>query len=101
MPPKITQDPQNIEGKLYEQAHLFCRATGSPTPHIVWYKNEDSFSNNNNDRSELVFNELALENRGFYHCEARSVIDGVNVSANSTQAVLSIQGMYITIISQE
>ena len=95
MPPKIIQHPQNVEGKLYERARLFCRATGSPTPHIAWYKNNNLFNNNNNDQSELVFDELALESRGFYHCGARSVIDGVNVSANSTQAVLFIEGIYV------
>ena len=73
---------------------------GSPTPQIVWFKNDEMYTNNNIGQSELIFNELALENRGFYHCEARSTIDGEPFSVKSVEVVLSIQGIILLSINE-
>ena len=88
--PVITEPPQTTTGRLYSQASLTCRATGSPTPSIHWYKDNKLIINKNTDPSVLVFTELTLNDRGFYHCEARNIIDGKNVSVNSSTVLLNI-----------
>ena len=88
--PVITEPPQTTAGRLYSQASLTCRATGSPIPSIHWYKDNKLIINKNTDPSVLVFTELTLNDRGFYHCEARNIIDGKNVSVNSSTVLLNI-----------
>ena len=88
--PEIIEPPQATAGRLYSPASLTCRAIGSPTPSIHWYKNNKLIANNNPDLSVLVFTELTLNDRGFYHCEARNIIDGKNLSVNSSNILLNI-----------
>ena len=96
--PIITEPPQTTTGRLYSQASLTCRAIGSPTPSIHWYKDSNLIINKNADPSVLVFTELTLNDRGFYHCEARNIIDGKNVSVNSLTVLLNITSKNIMII---
>ena len=91
--PKITQQPTNTSGNLYSTVNLTCRATGNPIPTILWYKDNMLIPNGNNDRSVLMFSELSLKDRGFYHCEARSLIRGNIISVNSSQVILNITGI--------
>lgn len=93
VPPKITEHPQNLNLKLYERATLLCKATGNPQPRILWFKNGDSLKNDNSDQSELEFRYVELEDRGFYHCEARSIINGQNVSDRADQVIVYIEGI--------
>ena len=91
--PKITQQPTNTSGNLYSTVNLTCRATGNPIPTILWYKDNVLISNDNNDPSVLMFSELDLDDRGFYHCEARSLIRGNITSVNSSRVILNISGI--------
>ena len=91
--PKITQQPTNTSGNLYSTVNLTCRATGNPIPTILWYKDNVLIPNDNNDPSVLMFSELNLKDRGFYHCEARSLIKGNIISVNSSSVILNIRGI--------
>ena len=97
IPPTITQPPVATSGNLHSTVNLTCRAIGNPIPTILWYKDNVLISNDNNDPSVLMFNELSLNDRGFYHCEARSIIDGHVISVNSSNVILNISGVVITI----
>ena len=88
--PEITEMPQATTGPLYSPANLTCRATGSPTPSILWFKDNKLIINKNTDPSVLIFTELTLSDRGFYHCEARNIIDGKVMSVNSSKVLLNI-----------
>lgn len=90
VPPVITEPPQTTTSKLYTSTRLTCRATGSPTPSILWYKDNRLIPNTNPDSSVLLFDELLLSDRGFYHCVAVNIIDGKNVSVNSATVLLNI-----------
>ena len=91
--PKITQQPTNTSGNLYSNVNLTCRATGNPIPTILWYKDNVLIPNDNNDPSILKFSELNLKDRGFYHCEARSLIRGNVTSVSSSRVILNIIGI--------
>lgn len=96
--PKITEYPKNTSGKLYSRVNLTCHVEGVPTPTIQWYKNNITISNDNKDPSVLVFQELNLNDRGFYHCEAQSWINGQIKSVKSPEVILNIAG--ITYVSR-
>ena len=91
--PKITQQSTNISGNLYSTVNLTCRAIGIPIPTILWYKDNVFIPNDNNDPSILMFSELNLKDRGFYQCEARSLIKGNVISVNSSRVILNITGI--------
>ena len=93
VPPQITQPPKSTSGNLYSTTNLTCKATGSPIPTILWYKDDVFIPNDNIDPSLLLFSELELTDRGFYHCEARSRIDGKTVFVVSSRVLLNITGM--------
>ena len=93
VPPQITQPPKSTSGNLYSTTNLTCKATGSPIPTILWYKDDVLIPNDNSDPSVLLFSELDLSDRGFYHCEARSIINGKNVFTVSSRVLLNITGM--------
>ena len=93
IPPEIIQPPTSTSGNLYSTVNLTCRATGNPIPTILWYKDKVLITNDNNDPSVLMFTELSLNDRGFYHCEARSIIDGHVVSVNSSSVILIISSI--------
>ena len=91
--PEITQPPRNTSGNLYSTVNLTCRATGNPIPTILWYKDDMLILNDNNNPSVLMFTELSLNDRGFYHCEAKSIIRGRIISVNSSSIILTISGI--------
>ena len=95
--PEITQPPRNTSGNLYSTVNLTCRAIGNPIPTILWYKNDVLMPNDNSDPSVLMFTELSLNDRGFYHCEAKSIIRGSTTSVNSSSVILNISGILIKI----
>ena len=92
VPPQITQPPQDTSGTIYSTTNLTCKATGSPIPTILWYKDNMLIPNDNTDVSVLLFPELDLNNRGFYYCEARSIINGNSMSVMSSRVLLNITG---------
>ena len=79
-------------GELYESTSLTCRASGIPKPNIFWYKDNDLIPNTNSDPSVLLFDELNLDNRGFYYCVAESIINGIKESDKSMEVILNING---------
>ena len=97
IPPEIIQPPTSTSGNLHSTVNLTCRATGNPIPTILWYKDNVLISNDNNDPSVLMFTELSLNDRVFYHCEARSIIDERAISIKSSNVILNISGIIIII----
>ena len=95
--PQITQPPKNTSVNLHSTTNLTCKATGSPIPAILWYKDNVLIFNDNTDASVLLFPELDLTDRGYYHCEARSVINGNYVSVISSRVLLNIAGIFVLI----
>ena len=91
--PIITQQPTNTSGNLYSAVSITCRAIGNPIPTILWYKDNVLIPNDNNDPSVLMLYELNLKDRGFYYCEARSLIKGNIISVNSSRVILNITGI--------
>ena len=91
--PQITQPPKNTSGNLHSTTNLTCKATGSPNPTILWYKDNILIPYGNTDGSMLLFPKLKLEDRGLYHCEARSLINGRYVSVTSSRVLLNISGL--------
>ena len=92
IPPTIEIHPVDIIGELYQSVSLTCTASGNPIPNIIWYKDNMPIPNTNSNTSVLLFPELNLNDRGFYHCEAKSVINGKNESDASDIIVLNIKG---------
>ena len=90
--PTIEVHPVDTIGELYQSASLTCTASGNPTPNIVWYKDGVAISNVNSVPSVLFFNELNLADRGFYHCEAKNIINEQNEIDISVDVVLNIKG---------
>ena len=64
--PWITEQPQNITGKLYSTVILRCLVEGNPRPEISWYKDGSRVGGS----ISLTIEELKPNDRGFYHCEA-------------------------------
>lgn len=95
IPPEITEPPVDTVGQLYSEAVLSCVPTGNPQPTVHWYKDESRLTNAVADFSMLVFPELGLKNRGFYHCEAFSLQVGQTVRVASESVILNIEGDYI------
>ena len=91
--PQITQSPNNTSENLHSTTNFTCEATGSPNPIILWYRDNVLIPYGNTDGSMLLFPKLTLENRGFYHCEARSLINGKYVSVTSSSVLLNISGL--------
>ena len=92
IPPTIEIHPVDTIGELYQPVSITCTASGNPIPNIIWYKDNISIPNTNSNTSVLIFNELNLNDRGFYHCEAKSIINGKNESDVSDIIVLNIKG---------
>ena len=95
--PEIAQSPKNTSVNLHSTTNLTCKATGSPIPKILWYKDNVSILNDNTDVSVLLFPELDLTDRGFYHCEAKSLINGNHASVMSSRVLLNIAGIFVYI----
>ena len=90
--PNIEVHPVDTIVELYQSASLICIATGNPAPNILWYKDNVIFSNTNSDPSVLLFDEINLDDRGFYRCEAENIINGRIESDVSIDVILNIIG---------
>ena len=86
--PQFIKQPKSSSHPLYSSLMLECSVTGIPTPRIVWYKDSTPISDGDDDDSVFTIRELALPDRGFYHCEARNAMGRVN----SSVAVVNIDG---------
>ena len=92
VPPVITKPPVNTVGRVYSKVELSCVATGNPQPTILWYKDGRPLTNAAADFPTLIFSELTLSDRGFYHCEAFNFQNGNRVT--SEPVILNIEGNY-------
>ena len=86
--PEISSPPVNTVASLYSTATLSCLATGNPRPVIHWFRNGERVSATSADSPTLLVEEMGLDDRGFYHCEASnpsgsSVSKAVILSATS------------------
>ena len=90
IPPNIEVHPVATIGELYQSTSLTCKASGNPSPHIIWYKDNVVIPNDDTDLSVLFFDELRLDDRGFYRCEA--IINCTTDSDVSEDVVLNIRG---------
>ena len=74
---------------------MTCRAIGYPAPDINWFRDDEILTKFKN-RQQIIFDQVDLEDRGFYHCEANNSV-GKKISS---RALLNISGMqgyqYIT-----
>uniref|UniRef100_A0A1I7U001 Immunoglobulin I-set domain protein n=1 Tax=Caenorhabditis tropicalis TaxID=1561998 RepID=A0A1I7U001_9PELO len=70
---EIDQTPKSVVG---ESLRLKCPVLGHPTPTIVWMKGDEFISPDNDrysiDDSDLVINELVLDDAGTYSCVAEN-----------------------------
>ena len=89
IPPTITNPPTDTTAELYGQVRLTCVATGNPQPIIHWFKDSKRLSMSDADPPTLLIEEMGLDDRGFYHCEATNSA-GKDVS---TESVLNLKGM--------
>ena len=87
--PVITESPQPLTGQLYSSISFTCTAIGSPTPLIHWYKDNELIKATD-DPSVLYINDLVPNDRGFYHCEAVNIINGMHVSVNSSKVLFNM-----------
>ena len=90
IPPTIEVHPVATTGELYQSTNLTCKASGNPSPYIIWYKDNVAIPNYNSDLSVLFFDELRLDDRGFYRCEA--IISCTTDSDVSEDVILNIKG---------
>ena len=82
VPPTITKHPSNTTADLYGEVELTCVATGNPQPIIHWFKDGKRISMADADLPTLLIEEMGLDNRGLYHCEATNTA-GKDVSVSS------------------
>ena len=82
IPPTITKHPSDTTADLYGEVELSCVATGNPQPIIHWFKDGKRIFTSDADPPMLLIEEMSLNNRGLYHCEATNAA-GKDVSMGS------------------
>lgn len=90
--PQLTTMPRSVGNKLYSSVSLTCQGIGSPPPLIQWYKDDQPIQNTNDDTTVLTISDLSLADRGFYHCEARNIVNGKSEIAASERVLVGITG---------
>ena len=82
IPPTITMGPSDTTADLYGEVELTCVASGNPQPIIHWFKDGKRILMSNADPPMLLIEEMGLDYRGLYHCEATNTA-GKYVSVSS------------------
>ena len=82
IPPTITKPPRESTVDLYSEVELTCEATGNPQPIIHWFKDGKRIFMSDADPPTLLIEEMDLNHRGLYHCEATNTA-GKDVSVAS------------------
>lgn len=77
---------------LFDRANMSCMATGFPQPTIQWYKDGSLLAGETS--SVVLFEEVSLSDRGFYHCSAINDKGAVD-SASAVLGVINIR-QYVT-----
>ena len=67
---------------------MTCRATGYPVPDINWFRDNEILTKFKNHQ-QIIFDQVDLGDRGFYHCEASNSVS----KKKSSRALLNISGM--------
>ena len=88
----LTEEPSNAFVPLLGSANMRCNATGIPQPDLQWYK--EGFLLPGETGSVLVFEEVSLSDRGFYHCTATNN-EGIDTSDSAVLSVTNLR-QYLT-----
>ena len=108
--PRIVEQPENQYGVKNEPATLNCKAEGTPTPMITWYRNGRPVSTANENPSShrmllpsgqlfflrIIHNKNNKPDVGVYYCNATNTRTGR--STISRNATLEIAGELIVIL---
>ena len=79
--PKFVVEIQTLEASIHDKAKFTCKATGKPTPEILWYKNDKEISRTDNrftiqfeekGESSLLIVDVLPEHDGTYTAEAKN-----------------------------
>ena len=68
--PEIMTPPNNVTDSFHASVKLSCIATENPQPTILWHKDNTRLFHVAADPSVLSIQQLDLEERGVYFCEA-------------------------------
>ena len=88
--PNITIPPKNVSGDFQEEVVLTCTADAQPPPQYTWFilRGDERMVLENETESTLVIENLAVEDRGVYSCNASNVLD----NDTSAEVVVNIAG---------
>ena len=93
-PPVIYMNPHISSPLLLATINVTCEVIGSPEPIISWYKDGQLLRGRTG--KTLVIEEVSLQDRGSYHCEAvNSNSDGERNAKASQDTILNIEGKNI------
>ena len=77
--PEIIEEPRDIYEVMGSEVNLTCVATGVPQPTITWYK--DGVLLPDQIAPLLVIQDLRVDTRGLYKCEAANELDVTDETA--------------------
>uniref|UniRef100_A0A8C6XBE0 receptor protein-tyrosine kinase n=1 Tax=Naja naja TaxID=35670 RepID=A0A8C6XBE0_NAJNA len=77
--PTITGHPQNQTTNIGETIEVVCTASGIPSPHIAWFKNNNSLIEDSgivlkDGNQRLTIRRVRKEDEGLYMCHACNVL---------------------------
>lgn len=84
----FTVEPEAVFVSLLEGTNFSCVATGTPQPTIQWFKDGSLLPSETG--TSLVFGEVSLSDRGFYHCTATND----QGTALTSPAILNVDNIY-------
>ncbi|CAG9770577.1 unnamed protein product [Ceutorhynchus assimilis] len=85
--PIFTVQPENVDTLIGDTIKLLCVASGTPVPHITWFKDDLEVLPNdervyyNSDRTAFELKNAKESDSGLYVCEARNDLGSREVSA--------------------
>ncbi len=91
----IDKDPEFANFPvLFTTTQIVCEVSGTPQPNITWYKDGKLLPGQQSQI--LILEEVSLEDRGRYHCDAQNYDPNKPVIelliATSDDTVLNIKG---------
>lgn len=91
----FTEVPRDQQAKLSQEVTFYCSASGNPQPRIQWYK--DGSLLEGKTENVLLFKEVAVSDRGFYHCTASNT-EGEVTSDRATLSLTDIVQYVVPIL---